>query len=52
VAKVVQPSRIRWIGFSHFEADECGSLNEWLSLAPHAEFFCGTIGATININDF
>ncbi len=52
VAKVVEPSRIRWIGFSHFEADECGSLNEWLSLAPHAEFICGTIGATVNINDF
>ncbi len=52
VAKVVQPSRIRWIGFSHFEADECGSLNEWLELAPHAESVCGIIGATVNINDF
>jgi flavorubredoxin len=52
VAKVVQPSRIRWIGFSHFEADECGSLNEWLALAPHAEPICGIIGATVNINDF
>jgi len=52
VARVVQPSRIRWIGFSHFEADECGSLNEWLALAPHAEPICGIIGATVNINDF
>lgn len=52
VAKIVQPSRIRWIGFSHFEADECGSLNEWLSLAPSAEFISGTIGAIVNINDF
>jgi flavorubredoxin len=52
VAKIVQPSRIRWIGFSHFEADECGSLNEWLALAPHAEPICGIIGATVNINDF
>ena len=52
VAKVVQPSCIRWIGFSHFEADECGSLNEWLSLAPHAQFISGTIGAIVNINDF
>ncbi|MHC1698801.1 MAG: MBL fold metallo-hydrolase [Geobacteraceae bacterium] len=52
VAKVVQPSRIRWVGFSHFEADECGSLNEWLSLAPHAQFISGTIAATVNINDF
>ncbi len=52
VAKVVEPSRVRWIGFSHFEADECGSLNEWLALAPHAEPVCGVIGATVNINDF
>jgi flavorubredoxin len=52
VAKVVQPSTIRWIGFSHFEADECGSLNEWLALALHAEPVCGMIGAIVNINDF
>jgi flavorubredoxin len=52
VARIVQPSSIRWIGFSHFEADECGSLNEWLALAPHAEPVCGMIGALVNINDF
>lgn len=52
VAKVVKPSCIRWIGFSHFEADECGSLNEWLSLAPQSQFISGTIGAIVNINDF
>jgi flavorubredoxin len=52
VARVVQPSGIRWVGFSHFEADECGSLNEWLALAPHAEAICGMIGALVNINDF
>jgi flavorubredoxin len=34
VARVVDPATIRHIGFSHFEADECGSLNEWLELAP------------------
>src|SRR4029077_18973484 len=28
VAKVLDPSTIRWVSFSHFEADECGSLNE------------------------
>jgi flavorubredoxin len=52
VAKVMEPSLLRWIGFSHFEADECGSLNEWLELAPHAEAISGMIGATVNINDF
>ena len=52
VAGVMDPSRLRWIGFSHFEADECGSLNEWLDLAPHAVPICGIIGAAVNINDF
>ena len=33
VRNVLPPERLRWISFSHFEADECGSLNEWLALA-------------------
>lgn len=52
VARVVDPARIRWISFSHFEADECGSLHEWMALAPHAEPVCGGIGALVNINDY
>jgi flavorubredoxin len=51
VAEVMDPAEIRWIGFSHFEADECGSLNEWLEIAPKALPVCGFIGATVNIND-
>jgi flavorubredoxin len=34
VARVIDPAQLSWIGFSHFEADECGALNEWLELAP------------------
>ena len=52
VATVIDPARIRWIGFSHFEADECGSLNEWLQLAPAAEPVCSTVGALVSVNDF
>jgi flavorubredoxin len=52
VARVMDPALIRWISFSHFEADECGALNDWLALAPRAEPFCGMIGAMVNINDF
>lgn len=51
VAKVIDPATLRWISFSHFEADECGSLNQWLEIAPQAQPVCGFIGATININD-
>jgi len=52
VARIIDPAGLRWIGFSHFEADECGSLNEWLTVAPRAEPVCGVIGAYVNINDF
>jgi len=52
IASVIDPSTVRWIGFSHFEADECGSLNEWLEVAPHAEPVCSMVGAMVSVNDF
>jgi flavorubredoxin len=52
VAKVIPPSSVRWIAFSHFEADECGSLNEWLALAPKAQAACSFVGAMVSVNDF
>jgi flavorubredoxin len=52
VATVIDPAKIRWISFSHFEADECGSLNEWLQVAPAAQPVCSTIGALVSVNDF
>ncbi len=52
VAKVMEPSRLRWIGFSHFEADECGGLNEWLAIAPSAQPACSDLGAMVSVNDF
>lgn len=52
VGRVIKPSRIRWIGFSHFEADECGALNEWLEVAPAAEPVCSFVGAMVSVNDF
>ncbi len=52
VARVIDPSTLRWISFSHFEADECGALNEWLGVAPHAKPVCGLVGALVSVNDF
>jgi len=52
VAKVLDPSRLRWIGFSHFESDECGALNEWLAIAPSAQAVCSDLGALVSVNDF
>lgn len=52
VARVLDPAELRWIGFSHFEADECGALNEWLGTAPQAQAVCSFVGATVNLGDF
>jgi len=51
VATLIDPSRIRWIGFSHLEADECGSLREWQTVAPHAEAVCSLVGKLVSIDD-
>ena len=51
VATVIDPAKLRYVAFSHFEADECGSLNEWLATAPHAEPVCSTVAALVSVND-
>jgi flavorubredoxin len=51
VARVVPVERLRWVGLSHVEADECGSLNEWLAVAPHASPLCGRVAAMVSIGD-
>jgi flavorubredoxin len=51
VGKVIDPKTLRHISFSHFEPDECGSLNEWLALAPRAEAMCSMVGAMVFVND-
>jgi flavorubredoxin len=45
-------SHLRYIALSHFEADECGSLNEWLAVAPEAEPLCSRVAAMVSVNDF
>jgi len=52
VSKLVNLSDLRHISFSHFESDECGSLNEWLSMAPNADVVCSQVGALVTVNDF
>ncbi len=52
VAKIIDPSKLRWISFSHFEVDECGALNNWLEIAPSAQAACSVVGALVNLNDF
>jgi flavorubredoxin len=52
VSKLIDVRKLRWFSFSHFEADECGSLNQWLSIAPDALPACSTLAGLINITDF
>jgi len=52
VSKLIDLSQLRHISFSHFESDECGSLNEWLAAAPKADVICGEVGARVCVNDF
>lgn len=52
VAKLIDPAQLRWISWSHFESDECGALNDWLAIAPHAQPACCMVGALVSVNDF
>jgi len=52
LSTIINPSKLRWIGISHFESDECGALNDWLEVAPHAQPLCSLVGANVSINDF
>ena len=52
VARVIDPATLRYIAWSHYEADECGALNEWLQLAPRAEPVCSLVGKLVSADDF
>jgi flavorubredoxin len=52
VATLIDPVRLRYIAWSHFESDECGALNDWLQIAPHAEPVCTFVGKLVNVDDF
>lgn len=52
IARVMPVERLRHIAFSHFEADECGTLNQFLALAPHAAPLCGQIAAMVSVADY
>lgn len=51
-ASIIDPATVRWVGFSHFESDECGALNDWLNVAPNAQAVCSFVGAVVSVNDF
>lgn len=51
VAAVLPVQQLRHVAFSHVEADECGSLNQWLTAAPQAAPLCSGIAALVSVAD-
>ncbi len=51
VASILQVEGLRHIAFSHVEADECGSLNDWLAAAPQSLPLCGSVAAMVSVDD-
>ena len=51
VASVIPVESLKYVAFSHVEADECGSLNEWLAVAPQSTAVCSGIAAMVSIAD-
>lgn len=51
IDRVLPVESLRYVSFSHVEADECGSLNRFLALAPRAEPLCGRVAAMVSIGD-
>ena len=51
VASVVPVESLRHLAFSHVEADECGSINEWLRVAPQSAPLCSAVAAMVSIGD-
>ena len=51
IAAVMPLERLRWVSFSHYEADECGALNDFLAVAPEAAPLCDKVAAMVSVAD-
>jgi flavorubredoxin len=51
IARVLDPACLRYIAFSHLEADECGAINPFLERAPAAQAVCSQLGAGVFLAD-
>lgn len=51
VERVMPVERLRWIGFAHVEADECGAVNDFLAVAPRAQVAHGALGCQLSLDD-
>lgn len=51
VASLINLQTLRWIGFSHFESDECATVPEWQQLAPQSDVVCSVVGKMVSVDD-
>jgi flavorubredoxin len=51
IGRVLPLEKLRYIAFSHFEADECGALNDFLAAAPQAQPVCSRVAAMVSVDD-
>jgi flavorubredoxin len=52
VGHVLPLTTLKYIGVSHFEADECGALNQFLAAAPEAVPVGSQVGAMVSLSDY
>jgi len=52
IAQVTDVASLKYVALSHFEADECGALNEFLAAAPKAEPVCSRVAAMVSVGDY
>ena len=51
IERIVPVERLRWITFGHVESDECGAMNEFLAVAPHAQVAHGGLGCMVSLDE-
>jgi flavorubredoxin len=51
ISRVMPVDQLRWISFGHVEADECGSMNQWLGAAPQSTVAQSMTGCMVSLND-
>ena len=51
IGRVLPVTSLRFVAYSHHEADESGAMNEFLAAAPAAVPVCGRVGALVTMQD-
>lgn len=50
IAEVLDPARLAYVVIGHFEADECGGMDGFVTEAPESVLVCSELGASVNLS--